>query len=339
VLCWMARDLRAEAEQATEIMRMTTAISAGKNIDLTCHSTLQQPAVQSFNNVIATLHNLVKDVYRTARDLNNAGTTLATLTSEMKHTTATQDRDTQQVAASVSEMALAVEEVARNADEAAAIAREADKNAADSAQASHQMHKEIEKLASELRDASNIINTLEADSNRIGTMLEVIRSIAEQTNLLALNAAIEAARAGESGRGFAVVADEVRTLASRTQQSTEEIRSIIQAVQSGTRASVEAMRVSQGSVESCVGHTEKSLSLLKHVSSYINDINRKNTLIATATHEQAAVNGEINNSVGGIRKASNSTASDAQKAADASAQLMVMANGLDQLVGRFKVQS
>jgi len=339
MLCWMARDAQIDAEQSTEILRLTKAMDAGNNVDLTVRSSLRSPLVQSFNKILTTLQDMVKDVHRTTNDLKAAGATLASLTDEMRHATEKQDRETQQVAAAVAQMSVAVQDASRNADEAATMTQQADQSASEGAQASRQMHRDIEKLAGELHDAATVINTLEADSVRIGTMLEVIRSIAEQTNLLALNAAIEAARAGESGRGFAVVADEVRTLASRTQQSTEEIRGIIQAVQSGTRLSVAAMRASQTSAASCVAHTQNNLGLLEQVSGFINQVNAKNSLIATAAHQQAAVNQEIDRNLGSIRDGGNIAAADAQKAAQASQQLLAMAKHMDQLVGRFRVDA
>jgi methyl-accepting chemotaxis protein len=166
----------------------------------------------------------------------------------------------------------------------------------------------------------------------------VIRGIAEQTNLLALNAAIEAARAGDLGRGFAVVADEVRTLASRTQQSTAEIQTMILTLQTGSRAAVEAMGASQSSVDICVQEMQRNGELLQEVSAAVNDISRMNSLIATSTYEQSAATNEIAGKVDNIRASSTTVAGEAERVAGAGSQLLGMAQQLGAVVARFHVR-
>ncbi len=151
---------------------------------------------------------------------------------------ARQQVETDQVATAINQMAVSVQEVASNAQRTAEAASRADSEAATGTEVVNRTGAAIGQLALDIQQAGEVIHELEMHSNDITKVLDVIRGIAEQTNLLALNAAIEAARAGEQGRGFAVVADEVRNLASRTQQSTQEINSMIAALQGGARQAV-----------------------------------------------------------------------------------------------------
>jgi methyl-accepting chemotaxis protein len=232
-------------------------------------------------------------------------------------------------------MSAAIRQVAHSAEEASAAADRADRSARSGHEGSQSMGREIDNLAAQIGSAAQTVGELDQNSARIGSVLDVIRGIAEQTNLLALNAAIEAARAGDLGRGFAVVADEVRTLASRTQQSTAEIQTMILTLQTGSRAAVEAMSASQSSVEICVRETQRNGTLLQEVSAAVNDISRMNSLIATSTYEQSAATNEIAGKVDNIRASSTTVAGEAERVADAGSQLLGMAQQLGSVVSRF----
>ncbi|WP_434773528.1 methyl-accepting chemotaxis protein [Pseudomonas entomophila] len=181
------------------------------------------------------------------------------------------------------------------------------------------------------------VGGLANSSQQIGLVLEVIRSIAEQTNLLALNAAIEAARAGEAGRGFAVVADEVRSLAKRTQDSVEEIRQVIEGLQSGTRDVVDTMSSSHHQAQNSVQQVELAVAALKRISVAVGMITEMNLQIASAAEEQSSVAEEINCNVAAIRTVTESITQQADESAQVSQTLNRLANHQQELMDQFKV--
>ena len=244
----------------------------------------------------------------------NSSTTATKTRADLKQ----QENEIQQVATAMTEMSSTVREVSNNASEAANSAHQAAEEVDKGKTVVEQTINSINQLSQEVENSTEVIHQLEQDSQNIGSVLEVINAVAEQTNLLALNAAIEAARAGEQGRGFAVVADEVRTLAGKTQQSTEEIRKMIDDLQSGVTRAVDAMSISRKKAHVGVEQVSEAGKSLDSIAQAVHVINDMNAHIAVAANQQSTVTEEINQSICNITQLVEQSAHGADKVMKAS---------------------
>ncbi|AHG43443.1 chemotaxis protein [Pseudomonas syringae CC1557] len=276
---------------------------------------------------------------RTSYELSDVAARLGTSIGLAKQSMNAQQAETEQVATAINEMTASVADVAQNTEGAASAADEANAASRNGLRIMHQAHTTIQALADEVEVSAQKVQALALHSQSIGGVIQVISTIADQTNLLALNAAIEAARAGEQGRGFAVVADEVRTLASRTQASTEEIRSIIQQLQSATDAAVQQMQAGQQKAQACITAASEASGSLSSISEGVERIVEMNTQIASAAVQQHAVSEDINRNVMEIRNSSGTLMLGIDNNAVTADELARVANDMRNVVARFKLVS
>lgn len=291
----------------------------------------------NFNSMMTSFQGLIKQVNLAVGSLSSAAEQLSANAEETRTGIDHQLQQTEMVATAITEMGSTIEEIANNTEMAASNAEGTTQNAISGRDSVEKTVEQINTLAGRLTESAAAVNELEADSETIGKVLDVIKDIADQTNLLALNAAIEAARAGEQGRGFAVVAEEVRNLAKRTQVSTQEISNIIESLQSRTRIIVEL-------INTCHQQGQEGNELAKHAGQVLDEITQDVTnisdtsvQIAASIEEQSSVASEVNRNIINIRdiaEASNQAANHTQQA---SSDILGQAQTLNTAVQQFQI--
>ena len=305
----------------------------GQHVDASRQDELGKLAIAA-NILRDFLSDTFTRLKRSTADLDIASGELNSIATLMAQGTREQFSRTDQVATAMHEMSATAQEVARHAAEAAGAADAADSAARQGETVMQATIKTITDIRGEISNTSEVIRRLEADSGRIGKVLEVIRGIAEQTNLLALNAAIEAARAGEQGRGFAVVADEVRTLAQRTAESTAEIHQIIDTVQTGAVNAVRAIESGQSRSEEGVTQVTQAGATLQLITSAVEAIRDMNRQIATAAEEQTSVAEDISRNLTEITAIATANQENVQRTESAGQNLHVLSGQLNEVTQR-----
>ena len=291
---------------------------------------------KAFNQFVEKIQSIISEASKSGELLSSSAKQLSEISVDTKLNVNQQESKIEQVATAINEMASTVQEVARHASEASNAAQLADTESANGQQVVNQVISSINDLAGEVHNTAEVIHKVEEDADKIGTVLDVIKGIAEQTNLLALNAAIEAARAGEQGRGFAVVADEVRTLASRTQESTQEIQEMIESLQAGAKSAVQAMQQGEEKTQSTVDKAQGADAALSAITAAVSQIVEMNTHIASAADEQSSVAEDINQNISSISTLSVQAAEGAEHTAASSQDLERLANDLQTMMSNFK---
>jgi len=291
---------------------------------------------RAFNQFVGKIQTLISEASNSGQQLATSAQQLSEISVDTKLNVNQQESKIEQVATAINEMASTVQEVARHATEASSAAQQADSESTNGQNVVTQVISSISDLATEVHNTAEVIHTVEENADQIGTVLDVIKGIAEQTNLLALNAAIEAARAGEQGRGFAVVADEVRTLASRTQESTQEIQSMIERLQGGAKSAVKAMQQGEEKTQETVDKAQQAGEALTLITAAVSKIVDMNTQIASAADEQSSVAEDINHNITSISTLSVQAAEGAEHTAAASQELERLAAELQKRMSSFK---
>ncbi|WP_027853555.1 methyl-accepting chemotaxis protein [Marinobacterium litorale] len=291
---------------------------------------------QDFNHMMDAFQAVVRQITGTSTQLAAAAEQLSATTADTSAGLSTQQAQVMQVAAAIQEMETAMQEIAGNTDRTASTAQESLAQADDSSARVAANMDALHEMARKARETADVVSQLRSDSDQIGTMLVVIKDISEQTNLLALNASIEAARAGEQGRGFAVVADEVRDLASRSQQSAEQIDRLVTQLQTRTRDVGELMEQSVADSERGAQNANDTIEALESITQGARSIVDMTTQVASATEEQASVAAEVTRNVETISNIIEEATGQTEQNAQASQTVAEQANSLQQIMSSFK---
>ena len=328
--------IRATLKKLGQVMNQVAAGDMTVNFKAQSQDELGELG-QVFNETVSKIHQLIERVGQTVVEVEAQANRVQQISGESNQAVAGQRGQIDMIATAMNQMSATAQEVAQSAAAAVGSAQSVNDETVSGRALVESQVGSIQRLAEEIDQSVAVINKLASDSASISQVLDVIKGIAEQTNLLALNAAIEAARAGEQGRGFAVVADEVRNLAKRTQQSTEEIESMIAKLQSGVGAAVKAMGASHQMADSTVSESGKVQQALENILGAVGMIVDQNQQIATAAEEQTAVALDIDQNIVEISQAGERTAEGASHTELASRELSGLVARLKQLIGAFRV--
>ncbi|BCL73387.1 methyl-accepting chemotaxis protein [Vibrio nigripulchritudo] len=307
-----------------------------KSIDVTNEDEIGKVAI-SINALMSQLQNLISDTKSLGKDISTSMTASAEGANKAQSFIADQMQEVDQLAAAIDEMSVSAKEVANHSQQASTAIQSANGNIEKSAVLVEDSARSTDALSQKVQEAVSVVTELNQATKRIESVLEVINDIADQTNLLALNAAIEAARAGASGRGFAVVADEVRTLAQRTQASTEEIGTMIDELQAGSKSALVVMESSQKEVVQTLQHSQDADSALQAIRQAMGQITDMIHQIASAAEQQSIVSEEVNRNAQKTKDISVNVSDFMGNLTGSISEQQKVVEEQDKLLSRFKV--
>jgi len=290
----------------------------------------------SFNTFIGKLQETIMQLAQVSGSLDNSVDKLGHVSSDAHQGIDEQKIQLEQLSSAITQMSASFHEVSSGAATAASLAGDARESSSAGTSIVNQSIQAIGSLNQDVGRSVTVLQKLQKDSDEISNVIDVIRGIAEQTNLLALNAAIEAARAGEQGRGFAVVADEVRNLASKTQQSTEEIDRMIEQLHEGVDSAVDVANISQESTNECVSLISEAGEALGKIDGAMLEIDDMNHQIASAVEEQSSVSNVLAQNVVEIDQRTNGLVISTEDTKQSSKEVSQSVKQLNSLISQFK---
>ncbi len=289
------------------------------------------------NRFMEKLQRVIGDARKNTEEVTQAAEALLQVSATSQHAVDDQSQAITMVVTAVNELTMAIQEVARNTSNTAQNTRDAASTTEDGQRRIQLAVTQVQNLADRVAKTAETMSSLESQAKQVTSVIDVIRGVAEQTNLLALNAAIEAARAGEQGRGFAVVADEVRTLASRTQQSTADIQTMLEQLQKGVQEAVVSMNASANMSIDAVMSANQAGESLTGIGDTVRDISNMTMQIATAVEEQSSVTSEIDQNLVQINNLAQAAAVDSSRTSSESQKLNALSKSLRLTLAQFRV--
>ncbi|MCJ8340702.1 MAG: methyl-accepting chemotaxis protein [Pseudomonadales bacterium] len=336
IALWVSRSIRTPLKRVLSVLKVIAEGDLSQRVSIETNDEFGKLS-QWVNELANKQEAIIRDIQSASDSINSSAQDTAGISQDTQLMMDEQQQHTSQVAAAIQQMSATIAEVAQSAETAMYRANDIDESAKQNRALMQQNIIVANSLASEIERAAVVIEELNKDSTNIGQILEAIEGIANQTNLLALNAAIEAARAGEAGRGFAVVADEVRSLASRTQDATQQIQNMINKLQSGAKDAVAIMQSSRLQAQSSLTQTEKAGSSLAQMEKQLSEIRNMSSNIAAAAEQQTAASHEISTSVLRMAEMAKKGAVNAEQSALGSKTLSGLAQQQQQLVSQFNL--
>lgn len=335
VIALISKRINLALENIQEVAEEVAKGNLTKQVNLSGEDELADLS-RDVDKIVANFQQVVSNMNDKSIQLASTAEQSSAVAMQTKQNIVEQQQQTQLIATAINEFTTTVQGVADNASSAAEASEGAESATSEGKTVVQDTIALIAALNNEITDTTGIISQLSEKSNQIGTVVDVIDGISEQTNLLALNAAIEAARAGEAGRGFAVVADEVRSLASRTQDSTVEIKAMIGALQESSNDSLSRMEKGAQQAKSTVEMAEKAGLALDTILSSVAKISELNIQIATSAEQQSVVTNEINKNVNSINDISLQTADGAEQNTASSIELAQLTEEMKEQVSKFE---